>query len=131
MDKKLYKVFKALGEPSRLKIVKMLSVQSMCVCELCEVLNMLQPRVSQHLRILKEAEVVYENREGYWVYYSLDRDKLQELWQSFQAFLNADLKSLRGFESEYDRLINLDSNERVIKTKNKLRERGSEDRSLS
>lgn len=71
--KQICKAFKALGEPTRLKIIKMLAIQGMCVCELSEVLGMLQPRVSQHLKILKEAELVEETKEGYWVYYSLNR----------------------------------------------------------
>ncbi len=121
MDKKIYKAFKAMGEPTRLKIIKILSVQSMCVCELSEVLDMLQPRVSQHLRILKETELVKENREGYWVYYSLNKDNIHGLWHDFMAFLDSDLKSLEGFDLEYKRFGDLENNERVNKIKNKLK----------
>ncbi|MDK2986362.1 MAG: hypothetical protein PWQ96_2006 [Clostridia bacterium] len=123
MDKKLFKAFKALGEPTRLKIVKMLSFQSMCVCELSEVLDMLQPRVSQHLKILKEADLVRESREGYWVYYSLDKEKLHRLWQDFLAFLDTDLKNLPDFQLEYERLANIENNERVNRTKDNLRKK--------
>jgi len=65
------KVFKALGEPTRLKILKLIYTQPMCVCELSAVLDMLQPRISQHLRILKEAGLVSERKEGYFTYYNL------------------------------------------------------------
>jgi ArsR family transcriptional regulator len=121
LHKKIYKAFKALGEPTRLKIIKILSIQSMCVCELSEVLDMLQPRVSQHLRILKEAELVNENREGYWVYYSLNKENIHKLWHEFMAFLDADLKSLEGFELEYRRFAGLENNEKVNAIKNKLK----------
>lgn len=121
MEKNIYKAFKALGEPTRLKIVKMLSHQSMCVCELSEVLDMLQPRVSQHLKILKEADLVRESKEGYWVYYSLDKERLHRLWNQFLAFLDADLGSLEGYEEELLRLLSLETNERVRDTKEKLK----------
>jgi len=121
MEKNIFKAFKALGEPTRLRIIKMLSVQSMCVCELSEILDMLQPRVSQHLKILKEAELVKESKEGYWVYYSLDKERLHRLWNQFLAFLDADLKSLAGYEAELERLLTLDSNERVRDKKEKLK----------
>lgn len=121
MEKNIYKAFKALGEPTRLKIIKMLSVQSMCVCELSEILDMLQPRVSQHLKILKDADLVKESKEGYWVYYSLDKERLHRLWNQFLAFLDADLKGLEGYEEELQRLLNIDSNERVKDKKEKLK----------
>lgn len=121
MEKNIYKAFKALGEPTRLKIIKMLSVQSMCVCELSEILDMLQPRVSQHLKILKDAELVKESKEGYWVYYSLDKERLHRLWNQFLAFLDADLKGLEGYEEEFQRLLNIDSNERIKDKKEKLK----------
>lgn len=115
------KSFKALGEPTRLRIIKMLSVQSMCVCELSEVLDMLQPRVSQHLKILKEAELVKESKEGYWVYYSLDKERLHRLWHHFLAFLDADLGNMVGFKEELRRLSNLDCNERVKVEKERVK----------
>jgi len=121
MDKKIYKAFKALGEPTRIKIVKMLSIQSMCVCELSEILDMLQPRISQHLKILKEAELVNESKEGYWVYYSLDKEKLHRIWHEFLSFLDTDLLKLQGFEEESKRFSHLDCNEKIKNKKETLR----------
>lgn len=121
MEKDLCKAFKALGEPTRLKIIKMLSVQSMCVCELSAVLDMLQPRVSQHLKILKEAELVQETKEGYWVYYSLNKERLHRLWSGFLAFLDADIKNLAGYEEEAQRFLSLETNEKVQEKKEKLK----------
>lgn len=114
------KTFKALGEPTRLKIIKMLSVQGMCVCELSEVLDMLQPRVSQHLKILKDAELVTENKEGYFVFYTLNPDKLEKTWSSFSEFLNAGIHTLPGYEKEAERIGGLSCNERVREIKEKL-----------
>ncbi len=121
LDIKIYKAFKALGEPTRLKIIKILSVQGMCVCELSEVLDMLQPRISQHLKILKDVDLVIENKEGNFVCYTLNREELDQLWTGFNLFLQAEVSSLPGYEKESSRLGNLSCNERIIEIKEKLK----------
>lgn len=63
--------FKLLGDKTRLKIVSLLSQQPMCVCHLVEILQTTQPNISQHLRKLKDAGLVEEERRGQWMYYSL------------------------------------------------------------
>jgi len=65
------KVMKALSDGSRTKIVKMLEIKEMCVCEMKEALKMAQPSVSKHLKILEEAGLVESCKEGMWVNYSL------------------------------------------------------------
>ena len=120
LDKRIFKAFKALGEPTRLKIIKMLSVQGMCVCELSEVLDMLQPRVSQHLKILKDAELVVENKEGYFVCYTLNKEELDRLWNDFTLFLEADITNLPGYEKESSRMGNLSCNEKIKEIKGRL-----------
>ncbi|ACB84344.1 ArsR/SmtB family transcription factor [Natranaerobius thermophilus] len=112
-EKKIFKVFKALGEPSRLKIIKLLSQQSMCVCELSEVLDMSQPRVSQHLRTLKEVDLVYEERQGFWTYYKLDLDEMHKVLKEFHDFLGADLNEIEGYEEIHHRLVNLPPKEEI------------------
>ena len=121
----LIKVFKALGEPTRLKILKMLSLQSMCVCELSEVLDMLQPRISQHLKILKDAGVVEENKEGNFTYYSLkNRSKLKETWEKLNLFLDAGLMEVEGFAEASRRFAGLPCNARVLGIKEKIKNEG-------
>lgn len=71
------KFLKALGEPTRLKIINLLAEKEMCVCELMEVLEMNQPRISQHLKVLKEAGVVQERKQAQWSHYSLCCDEFQ------------------------------------------------------
>jgi ArsR family transcriptional regulator len=115
--KKLYRAFKAIGEPTRLKIVKMLAQGSFCVCELSEYLDMLQPRISQHLKILKDEGLVRENRESYWVYYSLDKEAFHRLWHDFMAYLDTDLKTLGEFEEVVKRMENKVCNQRIRDTK--------------
>jgi ArsR family transcriptional regulator, arsenate/arsenite/antimonite-responsive transcriptional repressor len=69
--KDFLRVIKALSEPSRVKIVKMLQRRTMCVCELQEALGIAQSSVSKHLKILEDAGIVDHRRDGLWVNYSL------------------------------------------------------------
>ena len=64
-------VLKALAEPARWRIVERLSVEELCVCHLVEDLDITQPLVSHHLRVLREAGVVESERFKQWVYYRL------------------------------------------------------------
>lgn len=65
------KVMKALSDPSRVKIVKMLQQKSMCVCEIQSALNLAQPTVSNHLKVLEDAGLVSYQKAGLWVNYGL------------------------------------------------------------
>jgi ArsR family transcriptional regulator, arsenate/arsenite/antimonite-responsive transcriptional repressor len=68
---KLIKVAKALSDPNRVKILKMLQHKIMCVCELTAALGLAQPTVSKHLRILEDAGFVYFRKNEKWVNYYL------------------------------------------------------------
>lgn len=71
--KQFLKVMKALSDPNRVKIIKMLQHKSMCVCEIKAALKIAQPTVSNHLKILEEAGLVASRKEGMWVnYFSTD-----------------------------------------------------------
>lgn len=74
--KEFVKVTKALSDPNRVKIIKMLQHKVMCVCEMKEALQISQPSVSKHLRILEEAGLVDFKKDGLWVnYYLTDGSK--------------------------------------------------------
>lgn len=65
------KVMKALSEPSRVKIMKMLQRRVMCVCEIKEALGIAQSTASKHLKILEDAGLVTYYKEGLWINYKL------------------------------------------------------------
>ncbi len=69
--KKFIKVMKALSDPSRVKIIKMLQHKEMCVCEIREALEIAQSTASKHLKVLEEAGLVTYRKDGLWVNYSL------------------------------------------------------------
>ncbi|MGI6434450.1 MAG: ArsR/SmtB family transcription factor [Syntrophomonadaceae bacterium] len=108
------RVLKALGEPTRLKIVKFLSLQELCVCELEAILDISQPRVSQHIRVLKQAGIVEERKERQRSYYSLKPTVLDGATvQAFQALLELNLNKIPELEEESRRFFELNSNEMV------------------
>lgn len=79
---------KLLGDKTRLTIMKLLEKQECCVCELVEIFKTSQPSVSQHLRKLKDAGLVKENRKGQWIFYSINPNSSQyELVQQLIAFV--------------------------------------------
>lgn len=65
------RVMKALADPSRVKIVKMLQKKEMCVCEIQEALGIAQSTASKHLKILEEAGLTTYRKDGLWVNYAL------------------------------------------------------------
>jgi ArsR family transcriptional regulator, arsenate/arsenite/antimonite-responsive transcriptional repressor len=72
--KKIANIFKALSDDTRLRVIKLLQERELCVCELMQVLEMSQPRISRHMSVLKNAGLVEDRREGKWVHYSLRKE---------------------------------------------------------
>lgn len=71
--------FHALSDETRLGIVQLLSHGERCVCELQDVLGAAQSRLSFHLKILKDAGLLTDRRDGRWVYYALNGEALDEI----------------------------------------------------
>jgi ArsR family transcriptional regulator len=74
------KFFKALGDSTRLKILGLLAIKELCVCEVMVALDLTQPTASHHLRILENVDLVADRKEGKWVFYSLrDSERTNKL----------------------------------------------------
>lgn len=74
------KVFAALADKSRLKILHLLTFRAMCVCELTVALKMTQPNLTYHIRKIENVGLVERKKEGKWVYYSLTaREYLRQI----------------------------------------------------
>jgi ArsR family transcriptional regulator len=65
-------LFKALSDPNRLRILKILQTKSLCVCEITAILQLAASTVSKHLSILKEEGFIIEHKEGKWVNYLIN-----------------------------------------------------------
>jgi ArsR family transcriptional regulator, lead/cadmium/zinc/bismuth-responsive transcriptional repressor len=81
-------IFKALGDPSRLKIVFTLLSREHCVCDIAVICNQSNSAISHQLRILRALKIVKNRREGKIVYYSLDDDHVKSLIQMSLDHLN-------------------------------------------
>lgn len=82
-------VIKALADDTRLKIVEILSGGELCACDILEKLDITQPTLSYHMKILSESGVVAARRTGAWMIYSLNKDCIRSLIGFLNAFLEA------------------------------------------
>jgi len=69
--KKESKFFKALADKNRIRILKLLMLREMCVCEIMVALDLTQPTASHHLGILEKEDVIKKRKEGRWAYYAI------------------------------------------------------------
>ena len=74
--------FRALADPTRLRIVSMLAQGERCVHDVCEALELEQSAVSHQLRVLRDRRIVRSRREGRHIYYSLDDEHIEELLEN-------------------------------------------------
>ncbi len=69
--KTFIRVMKALSDPNRVRVAKLLQGEELCVCEIQEVLGLAQSTVSKHMKIMEDAGLVEKKRQGTWMIYSL------------------------------------------------------------
>jgi ArsR family transcriptional regulator len=99
------KIFRALADPTRLRIVSLLLRKELCVCELIFILKMEQSRISHQLRILKDADLIEDQREGRWMTYRISDKARGNLEQLLSQVLD---KQLSESEDAIRDLENLD-----------------------
>ncbi len=85
------KLLSAIADPTRLRIVEMLSgaCDSICVCDITAQFDLGQPTISHHLKVLRDAGLVNWEKRGLWVYYSLDRPAFEEIASYLNGLLSA------------------------------------------
>ncbi len=98
----LSRIFKALSDENRIRILKMLEIRPLCVCEIKEVLRLANSTVSKHLSILRETGLILDEKEGKWVNYSLNKsttdDYIRKLLLLFTLWLADDEQVLKDAE---------------------------------
>ena len=100
--KKTPLLFHALSDPTRLELMKRLKGGEKCVCELTDVMQAAQSRLSFHLRVLKRAGLVRDRREGRWKYYSVNKEGLNEL-KNLVVEMNGETDTTTGVSAMCDR----------------------------
>ncbi|NMB97608.1 MAG: winged helix-turn-helix transcriptional regulator [Clostridiaceae bacterium] len=74
----LIEIFKALGDENRIRILNLLIIQELCVCEIETVLDMTQSNASRHLNKLKTSGIITSEKKSQWVYYRINNKFIQE-----------------------------------------------------
>src|SRR4030043_1571432 len=113
-------IFKALSDETRLRILKLLENGELCVCDIVAALDMIQPKVSFHLAVLKEAGLIKDRKQGKWVHYSIDDADMFRRFLLLSIFervssedIMEDSERLKEFLKEKNRKAN------VVNLKNK------------
>ena len=88
----LDRFFRALADPTRLRLLNLMSEQEVCVCYFTEVLGAPQPKISRHLAYLRKAGIVVARRDGKWMHYRLTVPKNPHA----AAVLKSTMAALRG-----------------------------------
>lgn len=86
------KIFNALSDPIRLEIIDFLQYGERCVCEITPHLNLAQPLISRHLRILKNAGLLKRRKKSTWHFYSLTDKRIIELIDKLTPELTESIK---------------------------------------
>lgn len=88
----------AINDETRLKIIAFLNIhKKLCVCEIYESFNMLQSRISRHLKILKDADLLIATRDGAFIYYEINYEKSKNILELLKN-AKIDLPKLKQIE---------------------------------
>ncbi len=98
------KICKALSDPTRFKIFLLLNNRISCVNAIVNSLQVSQPAVSQHLKILREAGLVKIEKKGYWVHYSSNKEKINEFLKDLPEILKLKGGEKDGQKSKSEKL---------------------------
>ncbi len=90
------KVLKALGDPTRFRLLQLMARRSYCVGALARISRMSQSAVSQHLKVLREAGLAYGEKIGYYTHYRVDKQALEKVVSALQAILVEDRRPCDG-----------------------------------
>ena len=89
-EQELVCIFKALGDENRIRILKMLYSGEKCACKLLEELNISQPTLSHHLKILCDVGIITGRKEGKWTHYSICCDGVKHIRGLMKELLSAE-----------------------------------------
>lgn len=92
--KQFIRVMKALSDPNRVRLIKILGIQKLCVCELQALIGLAQSTVSKHMKVLEEAGLVDFQKEGSWIIYQLtageESDYARVMLENLEDWLDDD-----------------------------------------
>jgi|SRR3990172_2140843 len=104
----LTKLFKALSDANRIRIINMLQVRSLCVCEIREVLDLASSTVSKHLSILRDAELILDEKEGRWVNFYLNPSSSEKYVSQILPLMGKWLKDTDMLQNDIEKVKTVD-----------------------
>ncbi|BBB90146.1 MAG TPA: metalloregulator ArsR/SmtB family transcription factor [Methylomusa anaerophila] len=102
--KKFVSIYKALGDEVRLAIIDMLLGKELCVCDINDACEISQPAVSHHLKILKNAGLLEDRREGKWIFYRINHETFKLTQSYFRKILEYEDELIRYYPCSSNRL---------------------------
>jgi len=102
------RTFKALSDPNRIRILKMLEVKPLCVCEITDVLELATSTVSKHLSLLREAGFIIDEKDGKWVNYQLDETEWNTYARELRTLLTTWLNDDDTIQSDKKKIQQID-----------------------
>ena len=99
MDREVVRIFKALSDENRIRVLRILRSGEKCACKVVEELNISQPTLSHHMKILCDAGLVTGRKEGKWMHYAICRNgisRVQSLMKELLEYLPADCACKEG-----------------------------------
>lgn len=102
--RKFIRVMKAMSDPNRVRILKLLYAKELCVCEFQELLGLAQSTVSKHLKVLDDAQLIVGRREGAWMIYQLNKEPETEYAETMLATIDDWLNDDSEFRQMNSRL---------------------------
>ncbi len=110
MDKAPSQVFKALSAETRVKITELLKSEGpLCVSNIAELIGITPAAVSQHLKILRQAGLVRNERKGYWIPYSIDEEGMEKCRQVLNKVCSCGCRGTKKFEKQEQNDAGLES----------------------
>jgi ArsR family transcriptional regulator, arsenate/arsenite/antimonite-responsive transcriptional repressor len=122
--KNFIKIFKALSDPTRLRVFLLLLERDLCVCEITFILEMSQSRVSHQLKLLRDADLVDDKREGQWIIYSIPEGIKESFTPLLSRHIGADSTRPSAALRDLERL-GLCLRENIRKKKGSLKAAGN------
>ena len=92
-EKKTAMIFKAFCDENRIRIIKLLRSGEKCACKLLEEINVTQPTLSHHMKILCDAEIVVSRKEGKWTHYSISEKGVEQAKECLRLLTSLDTEN--------------------------------------
>ncbi|KXG76146.1 ArsR/SmtB family transcription factor [Thermotalea metallivorans] len=86
--KEQIEIFKALSDENRIKILKMLSCRELCACDIQQNLDLTQPTISHHMKVLQQTGLIQWEKRGKWIFYRINQKKVEGLYGFIKEITN-------------------------------------------